>query len=226
MMVALSDDPAAQNATEMWQAMVAPAAQQRAARDPRDVAYQVLRALATQYVPDAGPLQDAESIVRFGSKIRQSLDLLFGAFIPMRDGSRQIQLQADAAARGESDAWAATSAKSVRELARLALDWRDPSVETLRAIQNAFADFIISQVAIVDGFVRGVRKLLEDLSPAQVESRYAREGSSLRFGAFKEAAFYKMYATRYRELTDESGTALAQLLGEALVTALRAQPKT
>jgi type VI secretion system protein ImpI len=213
-MVAMAEDPAVQNATEMWQAIVQQAPQQRG-RDPRDVALAGLRQLANTFVPQAGPLEDAESIIRFLSKMKQALDLLFGSFIPLRDGARQIALQRGADARGQIDAWAAAAAaKTAAELARLALDWRDPSTDTLRAIQNAFADFVIHQVAVVDGVVRGVRNLFAGFSSEAIEATFAKRGTSMRIGPFREAALYKIFIELHKELSTNASGALARLFGE------------
>ena len=214
-MMALSEDPANRDATQVWEAFVAQPPQQRV-RDPRDVALQALRHLARTYVPDAGPLDDAESVVRFVSKLKQSLDLFFGAFIPLRDGARQIQLHETS--EYDDPEWAAiANAKSVNEIASRTLDWRTPSTEALRAIQNTFADFVIHQVAVVDGVVRGVRVLFRELSPASIEARAEKK----MFG--RDGAVLRAYVERYKQLVDEGGSALTSVFGEHFVRAYRQQ---
>lgn len=218
-MLAISEDPNLQNATEAWQAIVAEPQQQRG-QDARDVALRGLKRLASLYVPDAGSLDDPENVVRFLSKTKQSLDLLFGAFVPLRDGARQIQLQTDAAARGESDAWAAVaSVRTASELAAKALDWRDPSSDTLRTIQNAFADFIIAQVAIVNGLLEGLERVLEEFSRESVQARFAQKGSSMRFGPFLDSSLLKLSVERQKELLENVGGMLARYLGEEFAAA-------
>ena len=214
-MMALSEDPATRDATQVWEAFVAEPPQQRV-RDPRDVALQALRNLARTYVPEANPLDDAESVVRFVGKLKQSLDLLFGAFIPLRDGARQIQMHETT--EHEDPEWAAiANAKSASAIAARTLDWRTPSTEALRAIQNTFADFVIHQVAVVDGVVRGTRALLHDISPASIEARAEKK----LFG--REGAAFRAYVERYKQLVDEGGNALTTLFGEHFVRAYRQQ---
>jgi predicted component of type VI protein secretion system len=210
------DAAAGANATEVWQAFVdAPA---RTQRDPRDVALQGLRYLASYYVPSAGKLEDAESVMRFLNKMKQALDLLFGAFLPLRDGCRQFQKQV--AVRPDASDIAATVAhtRSPLELASKLLDWREGSHEALRAVQEMFADFVIHQLAVIDGTMRGVKALLDDLSPKTIEALHERRGGGKLFRA---AALWKLYGERHGDFADDASEAFAVIFGREFQQAYR-----
>lgn len=208
------------NATEMWQAFAdAPSD----ARDPRDVALQGLRHLARWYVPRAGTLERPEDVVRFLSKLKQSLDLLYGSYIPLRDGCRQFQEQLDPTGRSPASlaegAFAAHASKSAVEIASHALDWRDDSSEVPLAMKGVFADFVIHQLAIVDAVMKGVGALLRELSPEAVEAVVERKGAGW-FGRAK--ARWETYRERYTDLATEESQAFSLIFGKTFVRAYRA----
>jgi predicted component of type VI protein secretion system len=210
------------DATEVWQAIAPSAAP--SGRDPRDVAMMGLRHFARAYVPDAGALDTAESVQRFLGKIKESLDLLFGAFVPLRDGSRQFQTQLDLRRSHPTDAGGPVdvveTAKHPLEIAGRALDWRDPSNDVHAAMQSAFADFVIHQLAMFDGVMSGVRALLKELSPQEIEALQAKRGGAPLFG--KAAALWKLYGERHKDFSEEESQAFSVIFGAEFVKAFRA----
>jgi predicted component of type VI protein secretion system len=219
--VMLAIDTANPNATEVWQAIATGPAGSK--REPRDVAMMGLRHLAREYVPEAGPLESTESVQRFLGKIKESLDLLFGAFIPLRDGSKQFQSQLDLRRSNRTEGMGAVetveTAKHPLEIASRALDWRDPSTEVHEAIQSAFADFVIHQLAMFDGVMSGVRALLRELSPQEIEALMAKKGAPL-FG--KTGALWKLYSERHKDFSEEESQAFSVIFGSEFVKAFRA----
>ena len=219
MMALEGEDP---KATQVWQEFTA--APPTSAREPRDVALMGLRQLAKLYVPEAGALQDAESIQRFLSKIKQALDLFFGAYVPLRDGCRQFQSQMDIGRGMRADSEAAEVVQTARKPSQIAarvLDWRDPSTEVAHALQQTFADFVIHQLALLDGVMGGVRALLRELSPEVVEAAFAKKGASMRFGPFRGDALWKMYAERHKDFSEEESQAFSLIFGDQFVKAYR-----
>lgn len=208
------------NATEIWQAFADTPASDR---DARDVALKGLRHLARWYVPRAGTLETPEDVVRFLSKLKQSLDLLYGSYIPLRDGSRQFQEQLDLArpsgAALPDGAFAAHTAKSAVEIASHALDWRDDSTEVPLAMKGVFADFVIHQLALVDAVMKGVGALLRELSPEAVEAVVDRNGTGW-FG--RARARWQTYRERYSDIATEESQAFSLIFGKTFVRAYRA----
>lgn len=208
------------NATEMWQAFADTPASDR---DARDVALKGLRHLARWYVPRAGTLETPEDVVRFLSKVKQSLDLLYGSYIPLRDGSRQFQEQLDltrpSPAALADGLFAAHSAKSAVDIASHALDWRDDSTEVAVAMKGVFADFVIHQLALVDAVMKGVGALLRELSPDAVEAIVERKGAGW-FG--RARARWQTYRERYSDIATEESQAFAVIFGKTFVRAYRA----
>jgi predicted component of type VI protein secretion system len=218
------DADAKPNATEVWQA-ITPGARP-SGRDPRDVAMMGLRHFARAYVPDAGPLDTAESVQRFLGKIKESLDLLFGAFVPLRDGAKQFQTQLEIHRSAHQEAARPSdvveTAKHPLEIASCALDWRDPSNDVQATMQSAFADFVIHQLAMFDGVMSGVRALLKELSPQEIEALLAKKGSGMAFGPFKSGALWKLYTARHKDFSEEESQAFSVIFGSEFVKAFRA----
>ncbi len=206
MLVAVSENPAAQDATQAWQAFVeTPAA---SGRDPRDVALQGLQHLATTFASSAPTPEDPESVLQFLRRVKFALDLLFETFIPTRDAVEQTRALVDLTPPAFRDATAATTAANAGELALNALDWQDPNNETLRAVQSIFADAVIEHLAVPEG----AKRIFDALAPKSIEGEYARGGASMRFGPFKEAALWRLYEARHRQLEPQ---AVAMLFGTA-----------
>ncbi len=209
-------------ATEVWQAIAGP----EVGRDPASAALGAIRSLAKLYTPKSGPLQDAESVLRFVSKMKQCIDLLFGAYIPLRDGCKQFQTSMDlhqpvGSAAEEGPPAAIRAARRPGEIAAVALDWKDPGAEALAAMQTTFADFVIHQLALIDGVMHGVRGLLRELSPKVVEDAFAKKGASMRFGPFKGDALWKMYAEKHADFSEEESQAFSLVFGPEFVRAYK-----
>ncbi len=217
------DTESPQNATEVWQAIGVDAA--AVSRDPNAAIVSAVKRLARLYVPEGGDL-DAASALRFLGKMKQYLDLLFGAYIPLRDGCRQFQVSMDlhrpvGAVAEDAAAEYVGTVKRPKELAARALDWRDMSTDVPVAMQTTLADFVIHQLALIDGVMNGVRGLLRELSPKTIEDALAKKGSSMRFGPFKGDALWKLYAERHADLSEEESQAFALVFGNDFVRAYK-----
>jgi hypothetical protein len=79
---------------------------------------------------------------------------------------------------------------------------------------------MIHQVAMLDGVMRGVKSLLQELSPQQIESLAERKkvGGGF-FGGKNYEALWKVYAERHSDLADEEKEAFGLIFGPQFVTA-------
>jgi type VI secretion system protein ImpI len=216
-----SDNP--QNATEVWQAIAVGAPD--GGRDPSVAVAHAVQKLARLYVPDGGAMT-AESSLRFLGKMKQCLDLLFGAYVPLRDGCKQFQTQMDlhrpvGSAADDPVADFLATVRKPRDVAARALDWRDQSTDVQVAMQTTFADFVIHQLALIDGVMNGVRGLLRELSPKEIEAAYAKRGSSMRFGPWRDSALWKLYAEKHGDFAEEESQAFAVVFGGDFVQAYK-----
>ncbi len=197
----------APNATQVWQALVEGPPQQQQ-RDPAQVALAGLRQLASYF--QVGKLEDAESVMRFLNKMKQSLDLLFAVVVPLREGTRQFQRHLNVRG-GSASAGAVAEAKRPIDIATLVLNLQDPSVDALRVLEEIFADFVVHQLAMVDATMRGVEGLLDELSPAAIEAEATKRGGGW-FG--KSKALWNVFRERHRNLADKDGDAFTVTFGE------------
>ncbi len=219
-MMASSDSAGGQ----AWQTMIAeptlPSGTGRPPRDPAQVALQGLRQLALLY--QAGTLDDAEKVLRFLNKIKQTLDLFFAVVIPLREGTRMFQKQLNV--RQPLSVSAITEAKSPIQIATAVLHVIDPGVETLRVLEDVFADFVVHQLAMVDATLRGVRALLDDMAPPAIEREVERRGGGGLFG--KTKALWKVFAEKHRHLADQDGDAFSVTFGDEFADAYKTFTKS
>jgi type VI secretion system protein ImpI len=92
-------------------------------------------------------------------------------------------------------------------VASAVLDWRNQDYDVPQTIEGIFADVMIHQIAVIDGVMRGVRALLEELSPQSIEKAFkeqAPHGVSALLGRYR--ALWQTFESRYEELTNETKT--------------------
>jgi type VI secretion system protein ImpI len=169
-----------------------------------------LRELAASFVPGV-PLETTGDVARLLTKLHDALDVFCRCFVPLREGYAQfvssMDLHRAASQRTLNRSPAALRVEAARDPATVAhalLDWRDQSYDAPDVVESIFADLMIHQVAIVEGVMRGVKALLDELSPESVERAFADENRSALFGHHR--AIWKTYQQRYDEVANETRT--------------------
>jgi type VI secretion system protein ImpI len=185
------------------------------------VAIEGLRELAQGFCPSAGPLETADQVVRFLERIRAFIEVFLKCYLPMRDGHRQFET--DMALRRPSAPHLAPqlgveTAKNPKELAETLLDWRVDSHDNVAAIESAFADMMVHQVALINGVMHGVKSLLQELSPIQTE-QVAHNSGGLGLGPYRYKTLWKFYEQRYSDVADEEKQIFAVLFGKQFAQA-------
>ena len=191
------------------------------------LALQGLRELAVSLVPGK-PLETTGDVARFITKLHDAIEVFCRCFIPLREGYSQfvssLDLQRAALQRGNyrSPAYAAVETAPDPEAVAVALlDWRDSALDAPQAVEGIFADLMVHQVALLDGVMQGVRALLEELSPENIEAACSAErsaGLGLPFGRHK--AIWQTYRDRHAELSEER-QAFAHIFGPEFTEAYR-----
>lgn len=188
---------------------------------PREevAALEGLKDLTVELAPALGRPQTTDEIVNLLNKLTEGFEVFLRCFLPLRDGHNQFE--ADMAIRkstrpprGANDPRAAVEhAHHPQELAARLLDWRDPSSEAAAAVESTFADVMIHQVAMLNGVMIGVKSLLEELSPAEIEklSNTPRYRAAGVLGRHK--LLWKIYQQRYGDLVDEEKHVFSLLFG-------------
>lgn len=189
---------------------------------PEDIALQGLTELAADYAPDSVRPNTAEDWARFLTKLSDTLDMFLRCFIPLRDGYRQFEADMALRAPGGRPTQAVETAKDPKELGLRLLDWRDPSHEAPQAVESIFADLMVHQVAMLNGVMNGVKSILKELSPAEME-RTAEDDPRHRATALlgRHKALWKFYEQRYADLAEDEKQLFSQLFGREFGQAYR-----
>lgn len=169
-----------------------------------------LRELASSLVPGV-PLETTGDVARLLTKLHDAVEVFCRCFVPLREGYAQfvssMDLNRAASQRSLNCSPAALRVETARDPAAIAaalLDWRNNSYDAPGAVEGIFADLMIHHVAIVEGVMRGVKALLEELSPDAVERAFAEESRSAFLGHHR--AVWKTYQRRYDEVANETRT--------------------
>lgn len=201
------------------------------------VALQAVRELSSLYTPRSAIGTEAE-LVEFLTRVRDTLDMFFKTFIPLRDGYRQFKSEMDirdttpyhASPAGRATT-AVRRAKTPQALAELLLGVADDQLAAHKAVEGTFADLMIHQLALLSGVMRGVHSLMQELSPTALEAgldeRRRKGETGWMFGPYRFRELWTVYLSRHGDLTESEkqlyshvfgndfARAYAQLSGEA-----------
>jgi type VI secretion system protein ImpI len=172
-----------------------------------------LRELASSLVPGA-PLTTTGDVARLITKLHDAVEVFCRCFVPLRESYAQFVSQMDlrrmASQRSLNRSTSAMRIETATDPATVAsavLDWRNQDYDVPQTIEGIFADVMIHQIAVIDGVMRGVRALLEELSPQRIEkalSEQPHHGVSALLGRYR--ALWQTFESRYEELTNETKT--------------------
>lgn len=201
--------------------LAGPRTQHFGALSPENLALQGLRELAQALVPGAS-LDTTGEIARFITKVHDALDAFLRSAVPLREGYAQFiacfdlpQGQQRRNPHRSAAGAAVEAATTPQALAHALLNPSDTSFEAPRALEGIFADLMFHQMAVLDGMMRGVRALLEQLSPAAIEKE---AGHGFPLGRHK--ANWEAFVRRFDELYEERRT-FAVVFGPEFAAAYR-----
>jgi predicted component of type VI protein secretion system len=182
-----------------------------------------LRELASSLVPGT-PLETTGDFARLITKLHDTVEVFCRCFVPLREGYAQfvsnmdLQQAASQRALHRSNAYRRVEyAKDPAQVAAALLDWRDPSFDAPAAVEGIFADLMLHQVALLDGVMRGVRALLDDLSPDNIEKAVAERGG---ISLSRYRVLWQAFQERFEQLSNESEV-FARIFGGEFAEAYR-----
>jgi type VI secretion system protein ImpI len=184
------------------------------------MALEGLRELAASLVPGV-PLQSTGDIARFITKLHDALDAFCRSFIPLREGHAQFMSSFDLQRSmrrsvQRSQAYLAVeSARTPEELAAALLNPKDRALDGSQAVEGILADLMLHQLALLEGVMRGVRALLEELSPENVENQ-AGGGISLS----RHKTLWNKYLEIFENVSEER-QAFSVIFGAEFTAAYR-----
>lgn len=191
---------------------------------PQELALQAVREMAIHYLPSVGAPNSAEEVAKFITKLNETINVFLKSFVPLKEGHRQFEAEFAVRQRqrapGDPQS-AVENAKDADELALRLLDWRDGSFEASRAVESVFADIMIHEVAMLNGVMMGVKSLLHELSPAEIErvANDPKHKAGLLQGHHK--ALWKVYEERHGDLADDQKRLFSVLFGREFGQAYR-----
>ncbi|MDP9033581.1 MAG: FHA domain-containing protein [Myxococcota bacterium] len=172
-----------------------------------------LRELAHSLVPGV-PLETTGDVARFLTKLHDSVEVFCRCFVPLREGYAQfvsdMDLRKAASQRSFNRSVSAMAVEIARDPAALALgllDWRNQDYDAPGVVQGIFADLMIHQLALLESVMKGVKALLDEVSPGRIEQivRTKRSaGPSALLGRYR--ALWRAFQAQYDELTNETRT--------------------
>ncbi|HXN31496.1 MAG TPA: type VI secretion system-associated FHA domain protein, partial [Polyangiaceae bacterium] len=172
-----------------------------------------LRELAGSLVPGAA-LQTTGDVARLLTKLHDTVEIFCRCFVPLREGHAQflssLDLRRAASQRSLNRSASAVRVETARDPASLAaalLDWRNRDYDAPEVVEGIFADLMMHQMALIEGLMRGVQALIEELSPEKIERIFRDErppGVSAILG--RHRALWQTFKVHYEELTNETRT--------------------
>jgi type VI secretion system protein ImpI len=173
---------------------------------PRELVFQAVREMAVNYLPKLGAPRTAEELATFISKVNETLEVFLKCFVQLRNGHRQFE--ADLGLRRPQrnpldPRESIESAQDAQELSARLLDFRDNSFEASGAVESVFADIMIHQVALLNGVMTGLKSLLHDIAPAEIE-RLANDPRH-KTGVFgnQHKTLWNIYQQRHADLAED-----------------------
>jgi type VI secretion system protein ImpI len=176
------------------------------------LAFLGLKELATSLVPGAS-LETTGDVARLVTKLHDAIEVFCRCFVPLREGYSQFVSQMDlrrAASQRTMNrspsALRVESAKDPASLAAAMLDWRNQDYDVPQAIEGIFADLMIHQIALIDSVMRGVRALLQELSPEKIEEAMQGDRHGIAALLGRHRALWQTFEKRYEEISNEART--------------------
>lgn len=169
------------------------------------LALQGLRELTRSLLPGQR-LETTGDVARLIAKLHAVVDVFCRSFVPLRQGFEQfvssLDLEARRSRRMSPSAAMLEVAKSPEQVALALLDPRDASADAAGAAESLLNDLARHQIALLDGMMQGVRALLDELSPDQIDAALDERGSAELFGA-KYRARWNEFRERHQKLCDQ-----------------------
>jgi type VI secretion system protein ImpI len=170
-----------------------------------------LRELAHSLVPGV-PLQTSGDVARLLTKLHDTIEMFCRCLVPLREGYVQfvssMDLQRAASQRSLNRSKSALRVEQARDPSAVAaalLDWRNQDYDAPQVVEQIFADLMMHQVALVDGIMRGVQALLEELSPAHIERLVEENGpSGVSAMLGRHRALWQTFVAHHEELQNET----------------------
>ena len=164
-----------------------------------------LRELASSLVPNV-PLETTGDVARLLTKLHDLIEVFCRGLISLREGYAQFASATDVS-RSESrrlnrspSAIRVEAARDPASLAAALLDWRSQEYDGPQVVEALLVDVVMHHAALVEGVMRGVETLLDELSPEALEEEVKKDGGGV-FG--RHRALWQAYKSRHQAVSGE-----------------------
>jgi predicted component of type VI protein secretion system len=151
--------------------------------------------MAERLRPGEEPPRSPEEAQRFLTCIEDVLRASAKAFVELQKG--QEQFGSEMGVRTIKEFTALHAAGTAENVLKYLLDWQHGGPHRTKELVGVYADLMIHQVALINGVMEGVRSLLARLDPQDIEREVTASWPT------RAAATWKLYAERYRQLTED-----------------------
>lgn len=167
-----------------------------------------LRELAASLVPGV-PLETTGDIARLLTKLHNLVEVWCRCFVVLREGYAQFVSSTGLAEPGSrrfnrsESAQRVEAARDPSTLAAALLDWRNRDFDAPKVLESALIDIVMHHAALVEGVMRGVDTLLEELSPAALEQD-VQENGGMSAVVGRHKALWRQYEERFNSVASET----------------------
>jgi len=150
-------------------------------------------------------IQTPRELAYLAWAVEATLSVFFRFFVALQKGQEQFRQALDIPALQRSRQNPVEQAGEANELGALLLGG---DRESIAALESAFKNTLLHQVALVNGLMAGVRSLLEQLSPATVEAAAQQEHRSPSW-----RQLWETYQQLHRDLAEEDTQTFETIFG-------------
>jgi type VI secretion system protein ImpI len=169
---------------------------------PPQAAIATLGELARTLVPGEAAPSDAQSVIAFVRRLRDTLEVFLKCFCSLRDGYNEFRAEVLVKDRESMASDRVASAKDAKELAAVLLG-PAAAQEATRQVNDVFVDVMSHQVALLNGVMEGVKSLLVKLSPKAIEDEFEKRGKKAGILSSKYEALWKFYEEQHGDYSGE-----------------------
>ena len=150
---------------------------------------------AAHILSTVSPPGDADEQSAFLARVAEILQTTAQAFIEIRNV--QARFGEEMGVRTIREFTQLHAAGDARAVLDYLLDWRSGGSERNAQLSAVYSDFMLHQVALINGVVEGVQAMMDQFRPAEIERGVG--------GLSKSAGAWKKYTERYSEEIEERG---------------------
>jgi type VI secretion system protein len=166
-------------------------------------AEELLTAFAESYLPASVQVRTPEQRQAFLSRVAEALETFGRSFVEMRKGYEEFGKQ-----MGVRTVHGDGPVERSRDPRQLLASLLDPGQHgRVEELQAAFADYMVHQVAILNGVTEGAKAMLRGLSPESIEAK------TQGMWPMKGQALWKAFEERFHAIFDEDDAVSDALFG-------------